>query len=151
MAGGQLLQDDVIHLEAAALHAFLDVLGGVNGTGHQVHLGFEPDTGHAHRLLDTFLAVDHEFLRQDVQNFLIRRDGHRLGGINDPINISLGHFTIAYSDNAMGVQALDVTTGNAGIHRVNTAPRHELSLFHRTLDGLDGGFDVDHHPTLEPP
>ena len=116
-----------------------------------MHLGFQAYAGHAHGLLDTFLAVDDELLGQDVENFLIRRNGDRLGGVDDPVDVRLGHFPVTDGDNAMGVETLDVTAGNARIHRVNPAPRHEFGLFHSALDGLHGGFDIHHHTTLQPP
>jgi hypothetical protein len=34
---------------------------------------------------------------------------------------------------------------------VNAATGHQLCLFHSALNGLDGGFDVHHHSTLEAP
>ena len=50
VGGGQLLEDQVLDLETAALHALLDVLGRVHRAGHQVHLAFQAHAGHAERL-----------------------------------------------------------------------------------------------------
>ena len=76
VARGELLEHDVLDLEAAALHALDDVLRGAVGAGDDVHLGLEAHARHADRLADAFLAVDDEFLRQDVQDLLVGRDRH---------------------------------------------------------------------------
>ncbi len=86
-----------------------------------------------------------------MKNLLVRGNGYRLGGINHPINIRLGHFPVPDRDDAVGVQALDMTTRDARIHRMDTATGHQLRLFHRPLDGLYRGLNIDHHATLEPP
>ena len=43
----QLLQNDAVYRQATALHAFLDVLGGVYCTGHEMHFGLQSDTRHS--------------------------------------------------------------------------------------------------------
>ena len=42
-----------------------------------------------------------------------------------------------------------MAAGDAGVHRVDLAARHELGLLHRALDGLHGGLDVDHDALLQ--
>ncbi len=44
----------------------------------------------------------------------------------------------------MRIEAAHVTAGDAGVHRVNFTARHQFGFFHGALDGLHGGFDVDH-------
>ena len=82
-ARGQLLQHHVLDREAAALHALDDVLRGAVGAGDDVHLGLEAHAGHADGIADAFLAVDDEFLRQHMQDPLVRRNRHGLGRIDD--------------------------------------------------------------------
>ena len=43
-----------------------------------------------------------------------------------------------------------MTARNPGIDRMNLTTGHQLRLFHGTLDGLNGGFDVDHYAFLQP-
>ena len=38
---GELLEDDIVNFEAAALHTFYDVLGRAFGARHHVHLRFK--------------------------------------------------------------------------------------------------------------
>ena len=71
---GELLEHDVVDLEPAALDALLDVLRGALGAGDDVHLGLEPHARHADGIADAFLPVDDEFLRQHVQDLLVRRE-----------------------------------------------------------------------------
>ncbi len=86
-ARGELLEHDVVDLEPAALDALLDVLRGAVGAGDDVHLGLEPHAGHADGIADAFLPVDDEFLRQHVQDLLVRRDGHRLGRVDHVLHV----------------------------------------------------------------
>ena len=50
---------------------------------------------------NTVLVVDHELLRQDMQDFLVRRDGHRAGGIDDTLDIIGHHFLVPDRHNAV--------------------------------------------------
>jgi hypothetical protein len=81
-----------------------------------MHLRLQAHAGHTHGLLDPFLTINHKFLRQNMQDFLIRRDGDGLCRINNPVDIRLGYFPIADGHDAMGVEALDVTACNPRIY-----------------------------------
>ncbi len=72
-----------LDLQAAAAHAFDDVLGRALGTGDDVDLGLQADAAHADRLLH-LLAVDDELLRLDQQQALVGGDVDRLGGLHHP-------------------------------------------------------------------
>src|SRR6202041_1227112 len=97
------------------------------------------------RIADTFLAVDDVFLRQHVQDLLIGGGGNRLGRVNDAVDIALHHLLVLDGDDAVRIEAAHVAAGDAGVHRVNFAARHQFGFFHGALNGLHGGFDVDHH------
>jgi len=101
-----------------------------------VDLGLQPHAGHADRIADAFLRVDDVFLRQYVQDFLIRRDGHGLGGVDDALHIALHHLFVLDGHDAVRIEAAHVAAGDAGVHRVDFAACHELGFFHRALDGL---------------
>ena len=150
-AGGELLEHDVIDGEPAALDALLDVLCRRVCPGDDVHLGLEPHPGHADRVTDAFLAVDDELLRQHVQDLLIRRDRHRLGGIDHVVDIPVAHLLVAHTHDAVGVEAAHVAAGDAGEHRVDLAARHELCFLHRALDRLHRGFDVHDDALFQSP
>src|SRR5581483_5806648 len=135
----------VIHFQPAALNALLDVLRGAVGAGDDVHLRLEPHPRHADGIANPLLAIDDEFLRQHVQDLLIGRNRYRLGGIDDVIDIPVRHFFIPDRYHAVGVEAAHVAAGDTGEHRVNFAAGHQLGLFHRALDGLHRGLDIDDH------
>src|SRR3990167_1262903 len=149
VGGSELFQDDIFHFQSAAAHAAFDVLRGIHCAGHQMHLGFQTHAGHAEGLLDAFLGIDDVFLRQDVENFLVRRDGYSLGGVDDALQIGAVHFAVADGDDAVAVQAANVAAGDADINRVDLAAGHEFCFLDRALDGLHGGFDVHHNALLE--
>ena len=148
-ARGQLLEHHVIDLQSAALDALLDVLRGAVGARDDVHLGLEAHARHADRVADAFLAVDDEFLRQYVQDLLVRGDGHRLGRIDHVLDVAVGDFLVAHADDAVRVEAAHMAAGDAGEHRVDLAAGHELGLLDRALDGLHRGLDVDHDAFLQ--
>ena len=150
VAGGELFEDDLLHFQAAAANTFLDILGGVDGAGHQVHLGLQAHSRHPHGLLDTLLAVDDILLGQDVQDFLVRGDCHGLGRVYNPLQVVAVDLLVLDGDDAVGIQAADMAAGNSHVDRVYLAARHQLGLLHRPLNGLHGGLDIDHHPLLHP-
>ncbi|MCY1415824.1 hypothetical protein D9M71_313200 [compost metagenome] len=146
---GQLREDDVIDLEAAAAHALLDVLSRVDRTGDHVDLGFQAHAGHAQRLAHAFLVVDHVVLGQRVQHALVGGDGDRLGRVEDAVDVRRAHLAVADRHDAVGVQAADVVAGDADECRVDTAAGHLLGLVDGALDRLHGGLDVHHHALLQ--
>jgi hypothetical protein len=65
-------------------------------------------------------------------------------------NVAAGHFLVLDRDDAVRVQAADVTAGNAGEDGADLDPGHQLRFFHGALDGLHGRVDVDHDTLLQP-
>ena len=150
LARRELLEDDVVDLEAAAAHALGDVLHRAHRAGHHVDLRLQAHPRHAGGLPDPFLAVDDVFLRDGVEDLLIGRDRDGPRGVDDALHVFRGHFLVPDRHHPVGVEAADVAARDAGEHRVDLAPRHQLRLFHRAPDRLHGGFDVHHHPLLQP-
>src|SRR5579885_1222627 len=52
-------------------------------------------TSRPQRLADAVLAVDDEFLRQDVQDLLVGRNGDGAGGLHHPLDVHRRHFLVA--------------------------------------------------------
>ena len=65
------------------------------GAGDDVHLGLQAHARHADRVADALLAVDDEFLRQHVQDLLVGGDRHRLGGVDDVLDVAVAHLLVA--------------------------------------------------------
>src|SRR5262249_43182576 len=62
----QLLEDDVLDLQPAALDALLDVLRCIHRAGDEMNFRLEAYARHPERFLDAFLSIDDVLLRQDV-------------------------------------------------------------------------------------
>src|SRR5690606_20839570 len=148
-AGSQRLQDEVADIEAAALDALDDVLRRRHCAGDDMHLDLELHAAHAVRLAYILLAVDDEFLRQDMQDLLIRRQRNGACRFDHAVDIGLRYFRILDLHHAVRIQALDMAAGDAGEHRGDFAVRHQFGFFERALDRLHGGINVDHHAFLE--
>ena len=146
VARGELLEDDVLDLQVAALDALGDVLRRADRPRDQVHLGLQPDAGHADRVVDALLVVDQELLGQHVQDPLIGRDRDRLGRLDHALDVLGLDVAFPDRDDAVAVQALDVGAGDPGEHRADLDAGHALGLADRAADGVDRGVDVDHDP-----
>ena len=114
-----------------------------------MHARFEAHAGHADGLLYAFLVVDDVFLWQHMQHFLVGGNGQRSGRIDHPVDVVRGDLAVPNRDDAVGVEAADVTAGDAGVHRVDGTVTDQLGLLDRPLDGLHRGFDVHHDALLE--
>ncbi len=150
VARRQLFEHDVLDLEAAALHALDDVLRGAFRAGHDVDLRFEPHARHADGLADAVLRVDDEFLRQDVQDLLVRGNRHGARRVDHALDVALRDFLVADRDDAVRIQAAHVAAGDAGEHGMNLATGHQLGFLDRALDRLHRRVDVDDDAALQP-
>ena len=150
LAGGQRPQDHRVGIQAAARDTAFDVLHRALRTGHHVNSRLQAHAAHANRVTHPFLIVDDKFLRDDVQHLLIRRQRHRARGLHDLVHIGLGDLAaIAHRNHAMRVLTPYMAGGDSGKHPVDFAIRHQLGLFDRTLNRLNGGLDVDHHALFQ--
>ncbi len=147
---GERLQDQVLHLDAAAAHALDDVLRCGHGTRDDVHLDLEPHARHADRLAHILLAIDDEFLAQHVQDLLVGRDVHGARRLERAVDVERADFAVLHRHHAGGVEAADVAAGDADIGRGDLAIGHQLGFFQRPLDRRHGGLDVDDHTLLQP-
>ena len=101
--------------------------------------------GHSHRVLDAAFIIDHIFLRQYVDNLTIHRNGHRPGGIDDPVDILLSDFRALDGNDPAAVKSGDVSAGDTGIGSRDLTAGHQFGLLHRFFNGFDGRFNIDHH------
>ena len=148
VARRELLQHDVLNLQPTTLHALDDVLSGACGAGHHVHSGFEAHARHTDGVVDTFLAIDDEFLRQHVENALISRNRHRPGCVDNAFDITATNLSIPNGDDAMRVQAANVAARDARVHRLDFATCHQFGFFNRSLNRVHRRFDIDDYAAL---
>src|SRR5207247_11310919 len=96
---------------APALHT---ILPGRHGAGDDVHLDLEPYAAHAQRLAHAVLAVDDEFLGEDVQHLLVGRDRHRARRFDGALDVDRRHLLVLDRDRPRRVEALDVAACDPG-------------------------------------
>ena len=150
-AGTQRGEDQIVHLQAAALHALADVGGSRLRADHEVRMHFKPHAGHADRVADAFLRiVQHVIPRDRMQDLLVGRDRHCLGRFKHAVEIGIADLAVTDRHDAGRVAALHVIAGNRRVDRTDLAAGHQLGFFDCALDRLHGGFDVDHHAALQP-
>ena len=95
-AGGQRGEDQIVHLQPAALHAFADVGGGGLRADHQVCMYFEAHASHADRIADAFLRIVQYIVARDrVEDFLIGRNCHGFGRFQHAVEIGVAHLAVA--------------------------------------------------------
>ena len=147
----QGLEDDVHYVETGPVGALHDVLRAGHRRRHDVDLGFEPDAAHSQWLPDSVLVVDDELLGDHMDHLTVHRDRHRLGGIDDPPDVTLAYFAVLDRHDAVGIEGTDVPASDPRIHRRDLAVRHQLRFLDRMLDRVHGGVDVDDHSLAETP
>ena len=145
----KLLENDVVDLESTSLHALDDVLCCALRAGDHVYLGLETNTEHADGFADTLLIVDQEFLRQNVQDLLVRGNRDCACSVNNTIDVAGTHLFVTNRDDAVRVQAAYVATRDAGVDGVNITPRHQFGFFDGALNRMHGRLDIDDDALLE--
>jgi hypothetical protein len=117
--------------------------------GHHVNLRLEPHARHADGFANTLLAVDQELLRQDMQDFLVRRYRYRSCRIDHAIHVARTDFRVTNRDDAVRVETAHMAAGDARVDRMDVASRHEFGFFHGALDRVHGRLDIHDHPFFQ--
>ncbi|CCH48839.1 protein of unknown function [Pseudodesulfovibrio piezophilus C1TLV30] len=107
-----------------------------------MNLHFKPNSGHTQRIGDSALIIHDEFLGQGVENLPVHRDGDGFGSLDNPVHIKLRDFTAFDRDDAMRIEALNVTPGDTGVDGADIASCHQLGVFEGFLDALDCLLDI---------
>ena len=144
------LEHDVGHLKPGLRAALHDVLRAGDRRRDDVDLGLEAHATHPERLLDPVLLVDDVVLRQHVQDLAVLRDVDRTCGVEHPRDVALPHFLVLHRHHALRIEAADVSAGDARVHRLDLAARHQLRFLDGAPDRGDGRLDVDHHAFAQP-
>ena len=142
---GQLAQRRLHHVDAGAVDAGDQVLRRAGGAVDDVDVDLEARAGHADRRADAVLLVDHEVLRQDVDDLAAGRERHRLGGVKGAAHVLAHDLAVLASDgdDAAAVDAVHVRAGQPEVHGVDLDAGGELRLLQRFLDRLDRGLQID--------
>jgi hypothetical protein len=86
-----------------------------------------------------------------VNDLAVHRDRDGLGSVDHAAHVVLAHLAVLHRDDAVGVEALDVSPRDSRVDRGDLAVRHQLRFLYGALDGIDGGVDVDDHALAQPP
>ena len=121
------------------------VLRARDVAGHQVDHDLEPAAQHAERVVDAALLVDHELLRDGVQDLAVGGQGRRLRRLEHALDVLAGDLAVLarHRDHAARVDAADVGAGDADVGARDLDAGHHLGLLARRLERLDRGLDVD--------
>ena len=116
-----------------------------------MHVDFEPCAGHPDRRADAVLLVDHEVLREHVENLAPRWQRHGLRGVDRAPHVVPRDLAVLAGDrnHAAAVESLDMGTGQREMDGIDFDARHQLCFLDRLLDRVDGGIDIDHDAALD--
>ena len=85
--GGERLEDCVADDYSGAIYGGDDILSGGGGGGDDVDVRFEALADHADGVADAVLAIEHEFLREDVEDFAIFGEADIAGGFDGAADV----------------------------------------------------------------
>ena len=114
-----------------------------------MYFGLKTHSRHTKRLFDSALVVDHKLLREDMENFLVRRNRDSLGSVDDPVDVCSLYFTILDRDDSMRIHGSNMAPRDANIHRVNLTASHQLCFLNRSLNGVYSRFNIHHNALFE--
>src|SRR5262249_31371166 len=113
LARSELLHDRLCDSHPRPVHTGDDVLRRALASGDDVNVDLETGPGHSHRRADSVLLVDHEILRQDVEDLASRGKRYSLGGIDRAADVFARDLPVLarYSNDPATVEPLDVGAG----------------------------------------
>ena len=150
VTGGEGLQHHVGHLDVRPLDALVNVFRGAHESRNDMHAGFHADAAHPERIVYAVLAVHDELLRDDMDDFSVRREGEALRVLDQPVDVGLGDFVLRAADahHPAALEALDVIARDPDDRTLNMHPRLRLRLRNRGGDRVRGPVDVRDHAAV---
>src|ERR1035437_3661854 len=144
--------DRLVDLYVCRQDAFGQIAHGRGGSRDDVSLDLQADGAHPQRILDAFLAIDDVAAWDDVQDFAVRRDGHRPRDLHRPADVLASHFAVvaAHRDRATRVLAFDVLTAYGPVCQLDLITRQPFGVLDGIRDRSGRLLDVDHDGLLQP-
>jgi len=110
-----------------------------------MHVDFKPLPNHAERIANAVLRVDHEFMRQNVQNFAIFGKGDVARGIYGTANVVALDVAAAMpkGDAAAAVHSANMTSCDADDCGLDGNVGDAFRFFNGATNGANGGVQID--------
>src|SRR5438552_16993470 len=127
---GNRLEHSIANKESATIHRSDNVLRRCRRASHDMDVDFETCADHAKRIADPILVVNSEFLRQDVNDFAVRRerDGARRFDA-PPAVIAVDLAGPGWNRcHTTAIETLDVRPGQPDVDGLHLAACHGLCL-----------------------
>ena len=109
-----------------------------------MNVGFEALADHADGVADAVLAIENEFLRQDVENFAIFGKADIAGGFHGAADVFFLNVAgaLAESDAAAAIYAANVSAGNADDRGFERHADDTFGFFYGAANGADGEIKI---------
>src|SRR5262249_30618667 len=125
-----------------------EILRCSDGRSDNVNVGFETLAYHAESVADAVLGVNAKFVRENVQDFAVRRKRNVASGVDGTSNVVAFDVAgaIAERDAAAAVDAAYVAAGYANDSGFDGNIGYAFGLFDSAANGADGRVEVDDQP-----
>src|SRR5580704_15363864 len=106
---------------------------------------FEALADHADGIANSVLCVDHEFVRENVQNFAVFGKGDVASCVDSATHVVALDVAraIAKADAAAAVDAANMATRDSNHGGLNRHVGYPFGFLDRPADGADGGIEID--------
>src|SRR5208283_5528328 len=117
-----------------------------------MHVRLKTDARHPNRITNAILPVDDELLRNDMNDFSIRRKCNPLCIFNQPVDICLRDLIFRSTDcnDTAALKTLNMISGNTHNHRLNFDTRAGLRLGYRALYRAHSFIDIRYDAARQP-
>ena len=133
-------------LTPARSQHFVQVLAVALRRGDDMDTRLQAHPGHPDRIVNAFLLVHGELLRQHMQDLAIERNRDGARRIDYAVDIARPHFTASHRHDAVAVEARVYASRRYPPPRWRSSPRQVFSAsVSAPANRVNGRLDIDHH------
>src|SRR5215471_1292479 len=116
-----------------------------------MRLHLQAKTGHANRVLNSFLPIYHIATRNDMNHLAICRNGNRTRNLNRPADVVLHNVPVARRNRheALAILRANMVARNSYIGCGDLLPRKTFCAVQRRRNRSDGLLDIHYHPPAQ--
>jgi len=143
--GSEGFEHRVADQDSGAIRRGYQILRGGDGRGYEVDVGFEALSHHADSVANTVLRIDHEFVREDVEDLAVFGERNVAGGIDGAADVVAFDIpgAIAEGDAAAAVDAANMAAGDTDDGGLNGNVGDAFGFFDGAANRADGGIEID--------